>query len=59
MVRNYKRKTDFGSTPQHIYDKEVKEVIDGVITLRQAAKKYDVNVMTLQRYKNKITDPSE
>lgn len=59
MVRNYKRKTNFGATPQHIYDKAVKEVIDGIMTLRASAKKYNVNVMTLQRYKTKISDPSE
>ena len=53
MVRNYKRKTYFGTALQVIYDKAVKEVIDGVITLRQAAKQYDVKVMTLQRYKKK------
>jgi len=59
MIRNYKRKTNFGTTPQHIYDKAVKEVNDGNMTLRAAAKKYNVNVMTLQRYKIKISDPSE
>lgn len=53
MVRNYKRKTDFGNTPQHVYDKAVKEVMDGVMTLRGAAKKYNINVMTLQRCKKK------
>lgn len=47
MVRNYKRKTNFGTTPQHIYDKAVKEVIDGIMTLRAAANKYNVNMMTL------------
>jgi len=58
MVRNYKRKTSFGTTPQVIYDKAVQEVIDGKMSLRDAAKKHNVNVMTLQRYKKKITDPS-
>lgn len=56
MVRNYKRKTSFGKTPQVIYDKAVQEIIDGKMSLHGAAKNYNINVIsdditTLQKKK--------
>ena len=48
-MRNYKKKTDRGTTPKETYAEAAKEVLAGS-SLRKAADKYGVNFMTLQRF---------
>ncbi|KAE9542285.1 hypothetical protein AGLY_003412 [Aphis glycines] len=50
MVRNYIKKTNRGTVSEDIYKNAAAEVLSKVSSLRNAAEKYEINFMTLQRY---------
>lgn len=53
MVRNYVKKTSRGEIPIETFEKAYTEVLEGNLSLREAAKTYGIDKMTLMRYKKK------
>lgn len=53
-MRSYKRKTERGIIPHDLYAKAAEDVIKNNFSLRQAAEKHSVKLMTLQRYVKKL-----
>lgn len=58
MAGNYKNKTNRCTTSEKIYRQAAGKVLSKKNSLRNAAEKYEINCMTLQRYikkKSKLT----
>ena len=55
-MRNYKRKTNRGNTPDHIWLEAIRAVQNKTLTQKDAANVYNVNVRTLQRYLKKVSE---
>lgn len=53
MPRNYKRKTQRGDTSIEQYERAYVEINEGRLSLRAAALAFNIDKMTLYRYKNK------
>lgn len=53
MPRNYKKKTERGETPIDIFERAYKEIKNGRMSIREAAKTFAIDKMTLYRYKVK------
>ncbi|CAI9723626.1 transposable element-derived 1-like [Octopus vulgaris] len=50
MPRNYKRKTTRVDTPPDVMERAARKFVDEKKSLRDVAKDFEVNFMTLQRY---------
>lgn len=50
MVRTYKRKTSRGTTSREVFEQASNLVLNGNLSLRDAANSHDINFMTLHRY---------
>ena len=57
-MRHYKRKTDRGSTPLDIM-KRVAQWIIGGQSIRNTAKQFNIDRMTLKRFISKMDDDQE
>lgn len=53
MPRNYQKKTKRGEIPLELFEKAYGEIKNGRMSLRESAKTFEIDKMTLLRYKNK------
>lgn len=59
MPRNYKKKTTRGEIPIDIFERAYEEIRNDRMSIREAAKTFEIDKMTLYRYKNKKEKASE
>ncbi|KAJ3628452.1 hypothetical protein MTP99_015755 [Tenebrio molitor] len=53
MVRNFKKKTKRGEISQQRFERAYADIKEGILSLREAARTYEIDKMTLFRYKKK------
>jgi hypothetical protein len=53
MVRNCKKKTKRGEISQQRFERAYADIKEGILSLREAARTYEIDKMTLFRYKKK------
>lgn len=59
MPRNYKKKTTRGEIPIDIFERAYEEIRNDRMSIREAAKTFEIDKMTLYRYKDKKEKASE
>lgn len=59
MVRNYKRKTDKGRTPEDVMNRAVKMVLNDKCSRKSVSDDFNIPVKTLSRYFKKYINNSD